>query len=67
MVLTFPYCIAIFKIAHSVPVHHAHFASWQSRGNPLPMTLPTVPVVNVNGHIFGNAFSPPMFGLFMSV
>jgi len=40
------------KTAHSVPVHHAHLSSWQSRGTPLPTTrLPGTPVENANGHI----------------
>jgi len=49
----FPKFSAMVKTAHSLPVHHAHLSSWQSRGNPLPTTLPTVPVENVNGHILG--------------
>ena len=48
------------KTVHSVPVHHSHFSSWQSRGNPLPITFPTVPEVNVNGHIFGKIAPPNM-------
>ena len=42
------------KTAHSVPVHHAHLSSWQSRGTPLPASrLPGTPVENANGHILG--------------
>lgn len=52
--------LAMAKTAHSVPVHHSHFSSMQSRGNPLPITFPTVPEVNVNGHIFGKITLPNM-------
>ena len=46
--------MAILRIAHSVPDHHAHFSSWQSRGTPLPTTrFPGTPVANANGHILG--------------